>query len=61
MNKHKLGILYVISSSRTRKDNKATLVCRLTYLKSRKQFATGVYIVKVEANTNNASLKLVVK
>ncbi|TJY34822.1 site-specific integrase [Pontimicrobium aquaticum] len=52
MNTHKLNILFVISSSRTRKDNRASLTCRLTYNKTRKQFSTGLFI-----NPNNWNSK----
>lgn len=41
---NKLNILFVISSSRTRRDNKASLICRLTFNKSRKQFSTGQFV-----------------
>ncbi|KJD31234.1 integrase [Tamlana nanhaiensis] len=44
MNKHKLNILFVISVSRTRIDNRAPLSCRLTYNKERKSFAVGQFI-----------------
>ncbi|TWO31515.1 site-specific integrase [Seonamhaeicola sediminis] len=44
MNTNKLNIRFVISSSRIRKDKRASLMCRLTYLKKRKQFATGKFI-----------------
>ncbi|WP_242158222.1 site-specific integrase [Aestuariivivens sediminis] len=41
---NKLNILFVITSSRTRKDNNASLICRITFNKSRKQFSTGISI-----------------
>lgn len=41
---NKLNITFVISTSRIRKDNKAPLVCRITYLKKRKEFSTGLFI-----------------
>ncbi|AUS05128.1 site-specific integrase [Pseudotamlana carrageenivorans] len=44
MNSSKLHILFVISTSRIRKDKRASLICRITYLKDRKQFATGKFI-----------------
>ena len=44
MNTHKLSILFVISTSRKRKDSRASLMCRLTYAKVRKTFATGLFI-----------------
>jgi integrase/recombinase XerD len=47
-----LNITFVISTSRTRKDNKAPLVCRLLFQKKRKQFSTGLSI-----NPNNWNSK----
>lgn len=44
MNSNKLNILFVISTSRIRKDKRASLICRLTYLKKRKQFTTGKFV-----------------
>lgn len=44
MNTHKLSILFVISTSRKRKDGRASLMCRLTYAKVRKIFATGQFV-----------------
>ena len=41
---NKLNITFVISTSRTRMDNKAPLVCRITFKKKRKQFSTGLSI-----------------
>ena len=41
---NKLNIIFVITSSRTRKDCKASLICRITYDKSRKQFSTGQFV-----------------
>jgi len=52
MNTNKLNILFVISTSRVRKDIKASLICRLTFMKERKQFATGQFI-----NPNNWNSK----
>ena len=44
MNSNKINIRFVISTSRIRKDNRASLMCRLTYNKVRKQFATGQFV-----------------
>jgi site-specific recombinase XerD len=41
---NKSNILLVVSSSRKRKGGKAPLYCRITYLKFRKQFATGLFV-----------------
>jgi len=40
----KLNLLFIVSKSRIRKDGKAPLFCRLTYLERRKQFSTGLFI-----------------
>ena len=44
MNSNKINILFVISTSRLRKDKRASLMCRLTYNKNRKTFSTGQFI-----------------
>ena len=44
MNINKISILFVISTSRIRKDNKASLMFRLTHNKARKTFATTVLL-----------------
>ena len=38
----KLNLLLIVSKTRIRKDGKAPLFCRLTYLEKRKQFSTGL-------------------
>ena len=40
----KLNLLFIVSKTRIRKDGKVPLLCRLTYLDKRKQFATGLFI-----------------
>lgn len=40
----KLNLLFIVSKTRIRKDGKAPLFCRLTYLEKRKQFSTGIFI-----------------
>lgn len=40
----KLNILFVLSKNKIRKDNKAPLLCRITYLDKRKQFSIGLFI-----------------
>jgi integrase len=44
MNSNKINILFVISTSRLRKDKRASLMCRLTHNKNRKTFSTGQFI-----------------
>lgn len=54
---HKLNIRYVIAKNKIRKDGKAPLYCRLTYLEERKQFATGFFVHPIQWNTVDQSLK----
>ncbi len=54
---HKLNIRYVIAKNKIRRDGKAPLYCRLTYLEARKQFATGFFINPKQWNTADQSLK----
>lgn len=44
MNTYKLTTRFVIAKNRTRIDGSAPLLCRLTYIEMRKQFATGIFI-----------------
>ena len=44
MSNHKIRVLLVIVHNRIKKNNKALIYCRITYNKSRKQFATGIFI-----------------
>jgi len=44
MNNHKIRVLFVIAHNRIKKNNKAPIYCRLAYNKSRKQFATGIFV-----------------
>ena len=44
MNNNILNIRFIASKSRRRSDGCASLYCRLTYLKERKQFSTGLFI-----------------
>lgn len=44
MNTNKLNILYVIERTRTNKSGKCPIRCRLTFIKKRKVFSTGLFI-----------------
>ncbi|WP_445749623.1 tyrosine-type recombinase/integrase [Polaribacter sp.] len=44
MSTHKITILYVISKSRINKKGEVPVICRITFLGKRKQFATGQFI-----------------
>ena len=48
MKVYKLNIRYIIAKNRTRKDSRAPIMCRITFLKKRKLIATGQFI-----NPNN--------
>jgi len=56
MNNHKIRVLFVIAHNRIKKNNKAPIYCRVTYNKSRKQFATGIFIEP--KNWNNIKQKI---
>ena len=57
MNDSKITTTFVIALNRTRKDLKAPLFCRITYLKKRKQFSSGLFINP--NNWNNALQKTI--
>lgn len=57
MHINRLTILYVIYKSRKRKDNKAPISCRITYLNKRKEFATGQYISPKNWDSKNQLVK----
>ena len=44
MNSNKINILFLIATNRVNKSWKCSLRCRLTYLKKRKEFSTGLFI-----------------
>ena len=44
MNDFKLSILFVLQKVKTNKKGECPLSCRLTFLKSRKEFSTGIFI-----------------
>lgn len=44
MNTHKLTMRFILGTYKIRKDGKAPIFGRLTYLNKRKQFATGLFI-----------------
>lgn len=48
MKNEKLSILFYLQKNRTNKKGKCPIRCRLTFLKKRKQFSTGLFI-----NPNN--------
>ncbi len=56
MNSRKISILYVLSTSRTRKDNKAPIYCRITYNKKRKTFSTGQFVNPTHWNSKKQKL-----
>ena len=44
MNKYKLSILFLLQKVRINKQGKCPIRCRVTYLKTRKIFSTGIFI-----------------
>ena len=44
MNDFKISILFVLQKVKTNKKGLCPLKCRLTYLKKRKEFSTGIFI-----------------
>ncbi|MGH1385120.1 tyrosine-type recombinase/integrase [Kordia sp.] len=57
MNTHKINILYILSSSRIRKDKKAPIYCRITYNKQRKTFSTGQFVNPKHWNSKQQVVK----
>ena len=41
----KIYIRFVISKSRSRKDGKAPILCRITFAEKRKEFSTGIFVL----------------
>ena len=41
---NKINILFLIDKTRVNRNNKAPIRCRITYLKERKIFSTGLFI-----------------
>lgn len=44
MNNYKLSILFVLQKIKTNKKGQCPIKCRITFLKSRKEFSTGIFI-----------------
>ncbi|PKG52911.1 site-specific integrase [Olleya sp. 1-3] len=44
MNNYKVSILFLLQKSRLNKHGKCPVRCRITYLKKRKEFATGMFL-----------------
>ena len=44
MNNFKLSVLFVLQKVKTNKKGECPLRCRLTFLKTRKEFSTGIFI-----------------
>jgi hypothetical protein len=54
---NRLTILFVISKNRKRRDNTVPIFCRITYLKKRKEFSTGLYINPSSWDNKNQAVK----
>jgi hypothetical protein len=57
MRQPKLSIRHVISIAKTNKQGLAPISCRLTYLKKRKPFATGVFVNPIHWDAKNQRVK----
>ena len=44
MNNFKLSILFVLQKNKTNNKRKCPIKCRITFLKSRKEFSTGIFV-----------------
>ncbi len=44
MNNYKISILFLLQKNRLNQQNKCPIRCRVTYLKKRKIFSTGVFV-----------------
>ena len=44
MNDYKLSILFLLQRNRVNKQGKCPIRCRITYVKTRKIFSTGIFI-----------------
>jgi integrase/recombinase XerD len=53
----KLNLIFIISISKVRKDGKAPLNCRMTYLNNRKQFSTNLFINPDYWNKNEQEIQ----
>ena len=45
MNNYKLAVLFFLQRNRTNKMGKCPIRCRITFLKTRKEFSTGIFII----------------
>lgn len=57
MNSNKLNILFLVAKNRIRQDGKVPIFCRLTFIKKRKQFATGLFIIPKNWNNKQQLVK----
>jgi integrase/recombinase XerD len=44
MKNHIIRILFILTSNRLNKEAKSVIKCRITFLKKRKEFSTGLFI-----------------
>lgn len=54
---HKLNIRFILAKNKQRKDGKAPIFCRLTYLDQRKQFSTGLFTHPKQWNNKDQIIK----
>jgi len=44
MNNYKLAILFVLQKIKINKKGQCSIKCRITFIKTRKEFSTGIFI-----------------
>ncbi|MFT7442313.1 MAG: hypothetical protein ACI9Q3_000681, partial [Maribacter sp.] len=63
MNDYKLSTLFLLQKVRINKQGKCPIRCRVTYLKTRKIFSTGLFITKFykrkDVRLNDLDLKFI--
>lgn len=57
MNNLKISILFYLQKNRTNKLNKCPIRCRITFLKKRKEFATGLFIPPIKWDSKFQKVK----
>jgi len=57
MSNHIIRVLFIPARSRLNKGGQSVLKCRLTYLKRRKEFSTGLFINPKNWNSKQQKVK----
>ena len=56
MNQYKLNVLFVIDKSKPNKKGLCYIKCRITFIKNRKEFSTGLFINPSYWNSQNQTV-----